>query len=1058
MEHTAGMSKITRPRLYRSLVRERLFRRLDAMGGRQAIWITGPPGIGKTTLCSSYLERRRTPSLWYQMDSGDSDPASFFYYLGVAMQALAGGEPLPLLTPEYLADLPGFTRRYFRQLFGRLQKATVVVFDNYHAVSPASVLHAVIRDAIEEIPDEVCVIFTSRAEPPPQLTRLRLTNAIACLGADALRMDLDEARAIAALEEGEGGLTDEAIREVWTLSGGWTVGFVLMLAHRRTTGNQALAAVPASRDILFDYFAVEILGATSPEVCHILLRTAFLPMFTVPMAEAISGNLDAGERLDTLFRLRYFIDRRGEPEPTYEYNGLFREFLLARAREQLDPAECRMLQRRSARLLEIGSHPEQAFILYVQSEDWPAAVRLIREEAPGLIRQGRWLTAKGWLALLPAAMLAADPWLSYWAGACDAPIDPARARAALEHAYTGLAAQNDACGQIMAAALVMETYYFEWTTFAPLDHWIDVLSGLLAQDVSYLAPAVELGARAGLVASLLYRQPQRPLLVPESARALALLEADVPLGVRFTAGIILLNCYCFRGDFDCAERVVGLLAPHLANRALTPLNQVWWQMAVGYYHLLLADHDAAAAALDRSAATGQKYGLSFLTPAVLTQRALVALTFGDLDQAATLLPKIKAAINPVRRMDLALFQSAQSWYAFQRGDVATAAKHGQSAVDAAFEAGAVTIQTYCLLGRATQQLESGNAGHAAASVRNLRVRDRHASLLLDFSCLLIEAWAAFAAGDSDTGLARLRAGLAIGRAQNFVNTLRWSPNMIVRLLCHALEAGIEVDYVQHLIRTRRLAADTPEIERWPWPIKLYLLGRFSVVIDDTPLKTSGKAQARPLELLKALVAGGGREVAAATLGTQLWPDIDGDAAQSALDTTLHRLRKLLKNEDAITVQQSRLSLNPARVWVDAWAFERLANRCEQEGAPCPEAAAKFFRLYVGNVLPQETDAPWLLPIRERLRSKFLRQVLKLGCNDEALGDWAGAADTYRHGLEVDGLSEELYRRLMQCELQQHQAAAALEVYRRCRQMLSIVLGVKPSAATEAVHQTILAQD
>jgi LuxR family maltose regulon positive regulatory protein len=340
----------------------------------------------------------------------------------------------------------------------------------------------------------------------------------------------------------------------------------------------------------------------------------------------------------------------------------------------------------------------------------------------------------------------------------------------------------------------------------------------------------------------------------------------------------------------------------------------------------------------------------------------------------------------------------------------------------------------------------------------MRLRARHASSLLDFSTLLVEAYARLQGGDTRTGLALLRDGLAIGRAQHFLNTLRWYPKMIVRLLCHALEEGIEVDYVKHLVRARSLAPDTPEIEQWPWPIKCYLLGRFSVVIDNAPLKTSGKAQAKPLELLKALVAGGGREVAAATLAAQLWPDIDGDAAQNALDTTLHRLRKLLKHEDAIIVHQAKLSLNPAKVWVDVWAFERLANRLESEAAPAADEASKFFRLYVGNFLPQDTGAPCLLPLRERLRSKFLRQIVKLGGDWEETGDWQRAADAYRRGLEVDNLSEELYRRLMQCELKRHQTAAALEVYRRCRHMLSIVLGIKPSAETEAVHQTMLAQD
>ena len=73
---------------------------------------------------------------------------------------------------------------------------------------------------------------------------------------------------------------------------------------------------------------------------------------------------------------------------------------------------------------------------------------------------------------------------------------------------------------------------------------------------------------------------------------------------------------------------------------------------------------------------------------------------------------------------------------------------------------------------------------------------------------------------------------------------------------------------------------------------------------------------------------------------------------------------------------------------------------------------------------------------------------------EASGDWDKAAELYQRGLELDHLDEELYRRLMTTYLRRGEPAGALEVYRQCRQMLSVVLGIKPSAATERLYQIL----
>ena len=79
------LAKLTRPRLHWALARERLFERLDQPRAQgQAIYVAGPPGAGKTTLVTSWLEARAIAGIWYQIDAGDEDLATFFYYLGEA--------------------------------------------------------------------------------------------------------------------------------------------------------------------------------------------------------------------------------------------------------------------------------------------------------------------------------------------------------------------------------------------------------------------------------------------------------------------------------------------------------------------------------------------------------------------------------------------------------------------------------------------------------------------------------------------------------------------------------------------------------------------------------------------------------------------------------------------------------------------------------------------------------------------------------------------------------------------------------------------------------------
>jgi len=89
-----------------------------------------------------------------------------------------------------------------------------------------------------------------------------------------------------------------------------------------------------------------------------------------------------------------------------------------------------------------------------------------------------------------------------------------------------------------------------------------------------------------------------------------------------------------------------------------------------------------------------------------------------------------------------------------------------------------------------------------------------------------------------------------------------------------------------------------------------------------------------------------------------------------------------------------------------------------------------------------------------LRSRFVRALAQLGAALEQSRDWATAIDVYRRGLEADNLAESFYRGLMRALDAAGDQAEALNAFRRCRELLSIVLGVKPAAETERIHRQI----
>jgi hypothetical protein len=394
-----------------------------------------------------------------------------------------------------------------------------------------------------------------------------------------------------------------------------------------------------------------------------------------------------------------------------------------------------------------------------------------------------------------------------------------------------------------------------------------------------------------------------------------------------------------------------------------------WQSMCGQHALFAHRPDRADERFVAAAGTADAHGIRELGVVVAVMRARLALVRRDTASARALLERCGVPDEAVEPMWCAIVLQQRSLALLVDGRFVEALEAARRAEAFAARAAAPddesvqmrVLEGYCLA--VAGDYAGAGACLSAACDRAAPVQKQQARLLADIAEVL-----GMPAGSARRE--KLAHAIAFIRSIEYTGFYWPAPQVAARLCADALAAGIDVDYVRDIVRVRGLEPPPRAPRAWPWRCTIRALGDCVVDVDAAGAPDRRGVQGKPLELLQHIVAGGGRQVGVDPIVGALWPGEGRVGALTALNVTLHRLRRALGGGTAVTLSDRVLSLDPARVWLDVWALDdALRDLAKVDAGGVTEAAGAVLDLYAGPLLPAAADRA-IVEARGKLRRRI----------------------------------------------------------------------------------------
>ncbi|MFF2493732.1 AAA family ATPase [Agromyces sp. NPDC058064] len=391
--------------------RRRLIERARATGA-PLVSLAAPAGYGKSTLLREWAERDDRVVVWVSLDRFDNDPSALINVLAGAFdravpgdERLAAVAALPMTGPAVL----GRAAPMLAAAIELVESPFVLVIDDLHEAEAPACQDA-LEVALARIPSGSQVVMASR-QVPEFLSRLRLDGEVVEIGADQLRLDVDDARRV--FETLDAVADDDDLTRLVAHTEGWPTGVALAALAARDGGHPV--DIGGDDRFVADYLYRACYRALDADDQAFLRRTALLEHLSAGCCDAVLERDDSRGRLNELEHRGLFLvpidRRRGE----YRYHQLFREFLLSEF-DRAEPGSGPALHLRAAEWCEAHGEVALAIEHLLAAGDRRRSVRLVAERALGAYQAGELAAVARWMHELGPEAIAEYPPLVVLAG------------------------------------------------------------------------------------------------------------------------------------------------------------------------------------------------------------------------------------------------------------------------------------------------------------------------------------------------------------------------------------------------------------------------------------------------------------------------------------------------------------------------------------------------------------------------------------------------------------------------------------------------------------------